>query len=218
MTTDADTIPDISDVAYQREFIERHRLASAQVPRRFRHKRLEGFHADTPERARLLAAANAYVERFRLDPDSDPGLFFSGTPGSGKSHLAVGILIALIARGVDGMFVNAPDLLAEIRASFDEGAARSEIEIMDEVARVDVLVLDDLGAEKTTDFVLDRFYQVVNRRYQSCLPTIVTTNLDLAGMDEKLGSRITSRLCEMCKIVTAFPTEDYRRRMAKEMK
>ena len=76
--------------------------------------------------------------------------------------------------------------------------------------KVDLLVLDDLGAEKPSDWMRDRLYTLVNRRYESNLPIIVTTNKDITSLEEHVGKRIVSRLCEMCQIVEKeFPGDDY---------
>jgi DNA replication protein DnaC len=104
-----------------------------------------------------------------------------------------------------------PDLLSDIRATFDEKAPLSENDLLEDVNRPDLLVLDDLGAERTSSWVNDRLYLIINRRYDSGRPILVTTNLDLGELSDKIGDRIVSRLCEMCHKFPEFPDEDYRK-------
>lgn len=217
MSQAAPEFDDLSDLEFQRRFFARRSIAAARIPSRFANKTLENFDADGKARAGLIQSARRYIAQFDGASDEQRGLLFSATtPGAGKSHLAAAILKELVAGGRTGLFWNAPDLLMELRSTIED-PDRTEQEIIDEVVGVNVLVLDDLGAEKATDFVLDRFYLIVNRRYEAMRPTIVTSNLSVDGIQARLGERIASRLCEMCKVVTAFPAEDYRRRMLKEV-
>ena len=135
-----------------------------------------------------------------------------GPVGCGKSHLAVAILREIIAKGYSGLYYNSPDLLRDIRATFDEGRDVTEEDLLDEVTTTDLLVFDDVGAERSTEFVLDRFYLIINKRYEACKPVIVTTNLDHEELEERLGTRILSRLLEMCNLFGPFPEEDWRRK------
>lgn len=199
----------------QREFFLQHRLRQAQIPRRFLNKSLKNFRSADAVRRQLVKGAEAFVKGFNLKGEFYPGLIMEGPVGCGKSHLAVSILREVIAKGYTGLYYNSPDLLSEIRATFSNDQGPSEDDILEELANVDLLVLDDLGAEKVSGFVLDRFYLVINKRYENCKPIIVTTNLDQETLINRLGDRIVSRLLEMCQEFKHFPTEDYRREKLK---
>ncbi len=138
-----------------------------------------------------------------------------GGVGSGKTHIAVAILRAVVERGFSGRYCNVVDLLDDLRATFEPNAPQSGMEIIDGVVAADLVVLDDLGAEAPTGWVHDRLYQIINRRYEESRPTLVTTNLTLDDLDRQVGPRITSRLCEMCQKVD-FPDQDYRKRQLAE--
>ncbi|MBI1784367.1 ATP-binding protein, partial [Candidatus Sumerlaeota bacterium] len=129
----------------------------------------------------------------------------------GKTHLAVAILCEIIRKGYSGLYYNSPDLLRDIRATFDENSSGNEDELLQEITEVDLLVFDDLGAEKVSDFVLDRFYLIVNKRYEGCKPIIVTSNYDEEILRARFGDRILSRLDEMCARFDRFPKQDFRR-------
>jgi len=104
------------------------------------------------------------------------------------------------------------DLLSDIRSTYGDATESNESDLLDEVNAPDLLVLDDLGAEKTSEWVNDRLYLIVNRRYESGKPVVVTTNLSLDELIRKVGERTVSRLCEICETFAPFPDEDYRRK------
>ncbi len=204
--------PDVADRAWQREYFLRRRLREARIPRRFLTKTFENFKKNDALRRRLVEHFQRYVQSFNFEKKFPPGILMIGPVGCGKSHLAAAILREIIAKGYTGLYYNSPDLLRDIRSTFNLENGRTEDELIEDLTAVDLFVLDDLGAEKVSDFVLDRFYLVVNQRYEVCKPMVVTTNLMEEELRGRLGDRIVSRFLEMCDVVDAFPQEDYRRR------
>ena len=100
---------------------------------------------------------------------------------------------------------NVPELLERIRRSFN---APTQSENFDDLADTpQLLVLDDLGAEKPSDWVRERLYTIINRRYEHCRPTIVTSNLTIDQLAKQVGSRVASRLCELCEVVELQGTD-----------
>jgi DNA replication protein DnaC len=192
------------------------RLTRANIPPRFLAKTLANFETKSRLAREIRHGAEAYISQFTpktLDPRETSrtnGLLFIGAVGSGKTHVAIAILRAVIERGFRGLYCNLVDLLDDLRASFDPNSPQAGWEIIGDVIATDLLVLDDVGAEAPTGWVLDRLYQIINRRYEENRPTIVTTNLDLEELERQVGPRITSRLCEMCSEIR-FPDRDWRR-------
>lgn len=184
------------------------RHARAQLPKRYERKTLRGFKAGDKVRARLLEHAWAYAKSFT--PGQETGLLLRGETGCGKTHIAVGILIEALRTGATGLYCNVTDLLTRLRATYNSGAEETESTVLDDVDSVDLLVLDDLGAEAATDWVRDRLYLIVNRRYEAAKATIITTNCDDYELGQKVGPRIASRIHEMCDPFEPFPPEDYR--------
>jgi DNA replication protein DnaC len=135
-------------------------------------------------------------------PESRP-VFINGPPGTGKTHLAVAYLREdLLAHGEDHCrFVRTVDLLKAIRNSFNDNSGDTEKYLLDYYgAKVTFLVLDDLGAEKVSDFVLQTLYDLLDRRYGECLETLITSNLsleELAGHYLGHGDRLASRIAGM---------------------
>jgi DNA replication protein DnaC len=175
---------------------------------------LDNFQAAKGERelGEILKAARAYANSFN---SSEPlGLLLRGIPGSGKTHIAVGIMHIVLQRGYTARYDNFSDLLSRIRESFSPDSDWSEAELLENVNKADLLVLDDLGAESTSDWVRDRLYLIINRRYESGRAVIITTNCDEHELSARVGERTASRLCEMCQVpFPPFPKVDWRRKM-----
>lgn len=162
-------------------------LSDAGVPARYRECTLDGFRTtgQSSEGQQLLAAKSqcrTYVEEF-LHSDGDlatSGLLFVGRPGCGKTHLAVAVMRELMAAyGVRGRFVDFTDLIHRLQATFDPSSSTSKRQLLDPLRRADVLVLDELGAQKPSPFVQDVLYLLINGRYADRLPTLFTTNCAL---------------------------------------
>ncbi len=210
-----DVVSPVDDIEWQRQFFSDRRLEGARIPRRFWKKNLGNFIARDKKRRELVRDAKRFVQSFSFDDEYPRGLLLRGEVGCGKSHLAIAILREIIDKGYTGLFYNSPALLQEIRDTFDAQNPRTESALIDELLETDLLIFDDLGAEKSSEWTLDRFYLIINKRYESCKPIIVTTNLDKYQLKERLGDRILSRLVEMCEFMGDFPPEDYRRRKLK---
>ncbi|MBX3730674.1 MAG: ATP-binding protein [Candidatus Sumerlaeia bacterium] len=190
---------------------EQYRVAveRARIPARFRSKRLATFKVGKSDAARreIRRFAESYAKTFR--PTEEKGLVLRGGTGSGKTHIATGILHEVLARGYSGLYVNVSNLMARLQHSYDPESAERQEDILAEIERAELLVFDDLGAESAKDWIRDRIYLIVNNRYESCRPILVTTNCDDAELAARNGDRVVSRLHEMCAVLT-FPDEDYR--------
>jgi DNA replication protein DnaC len=125
-----------------------------------------------------------------------------GAPGRGKSSLATIVMARRIERQLcDALYVTAPDLLDRIRATYGPHGEGSEPEVVDAVKTASLLVLDDLGAEKPSEWVEEKLYQVVNHRYNALLPTIFTSNLEIRALTRRVGQRIVDRVVDMSTLV-----------------
>jgi DNA replication protein DnaC len=181
----------------------RARGLSAVIPRRYR-----GLSFDRAPITDLSPSEVAPVRRFANDIaaelDRGNGLWLYGSIGSGKTSLAMLVSAAALAAGRSVAIYSLPRLLAEIRTTFEEGNNTSYVEFMERLASVDLLHIDDVGAEKTSDWVLEQLYSIVNSRYEDERSIMITTNIDHERLAEQIDARTVSRLKEMCAVVPIF--------------
>ena len=197
-----------------RESIGRQRLADANIPKRYLHCTLANFAAYNPSLDQAVAAARRVAEAF---PVVSRGLCLEGQPGVGKTHLAVAVLQQVIqTAGARGLFYDTRDLLRVIRSTYDPSIRTTELEVLRPVMTADLLVLDDLGAEKTSEWVDETMNLIVNTRYNERRLTIFTSNyLDIPDDTDpnsllfRIGFRMRSRLHEMCEFLQ-LDGADYR--------
>jgi len=199
-------------------------LTAARIPKRYEHCELSNFEFDGPRRQLFQArmAACKFAEEYPID---GTGLLLVGSIGVGKTHLAVGIIKELVlSKGIACLFYDYRELLKQIQNSYNDSVKATELDVLRPVFEADVLVLDELGAVKPTDWVWDTVSLVLNTRYNDKRTTIITTNFaDDAGQDgcvnpssefaraqratrretlgDRIGERMRSRLHEMCRII-----------------
>jgi DNA replication protein DnaC len=189
------------------------RWAAARIPPRYEHCDFQSFqsniHADAAWN-RSLSQARVLAEGFAREypAQREFGLLFMGPCGVGKTHLGVAILRALIEKGVDCLFYDFRELLKAIQASYNPVSQTTELQVLTPVLETEVLLLDDLGAGKPSEWVLETVAHILNSRYNDKRVTLLTTNyLDTPEKpnDYKLADRISermrSRLYEMCRVV-----------------
>ncbi len=147
-----------------------------------------------------LQAAKNFVRDYLNDPHT-PGLLLTGPVGSGKTFLACCIANALLARNKTLLFVVVPDLLDQIRATYDTNRTNTvtESELLETAREVPLLILDDLGAHNYTGWSKNKIFSIINYRMNYQLPTIITSNISLEDLEEYLGDRTTSRIFQMCR-------------------
>jgi DNA replication protein DnaC len=193
-------------------------LEAARIPRRYEECSLSNYKPATNNGSQLQAFNYAY-RLVREYPSVDRGLLFMGTCGVGKTHLSVAILRELMEKkGVPCLFCEFGSLLKKIQNSYNPISQTSELTVLTPVIEAEVLVLDELGASKPTDWVRDTMMHVINMRYNDRKLTIFTTNY-LDGrrsesdeiLEDRIAVRLRSRLYEMCKTVL-IDGKDYRRR------
>ncbi|MBA3766284.1 MAG: ATP-binding protein [Acidobacteria bacterium] len=193
-------------------------IEAACIPRRYAECSLINYHPAGDNATQLRAFQ--YAWRFVYEyPAIERGLLFMGTVGVGKTHLSVAILRELMEKkGVSCLFYEFGSLLKEIQNSYNPISQTSELKVLTPVIEAEVLVLDELGATKPTDWVRDTMMQIINARYNERKLTIFTTNyLDGRGterdeiLEDRIGVRLRSRFFEMCQTVQ-IEGEDYRRR------
>ncbi|OLD53636.1 MAG: hypothetical protein AUI64_05990 [Acidobacteria bacterium 13_1_40CM_2_64_6] len=178
-------------------------LKNARIPRRYAHCEFTNFETHTDSQREAHRKAMRLVEQF---PVVDRGLLFYGDPGVGKTHLAIALMKEAIRRkGARAVFYETRELLKLVRDTYNNQVEATELDVLRPVLEADLLVLDDLGREKKSEWVEETLGLVVNTRYSERRTTVVTTNLqdvdntDPSSVALQLGLRIRSRLLEMCE-------------------
>ncbi len=210
----------------------------ARIPRHYRHCDFQSFETDLQHQDSRAEAWNASLAKAKVLVESfareypggrDRGLLLMGPCGVGKTHLAVAALAELVKRGHDGIFYDYRELLKTIQSSYNPVSQTSEMDVLDPVVKMEVLLLDDLGAAKPSAWALDTVGYILNSRYNENRVTLLTTNYAdrdpgapvrmpsgqmLARVEDSLadrvGQRIRSRLYEMCRTIE-IEASDYRR-------
>lgn len=215
-------------------------LERARIPKRYQHCNFDSFDTDPHEDA----AANQSLKRAKLEAQGfaqnypigteHRGLLFMGTCGSGKTHLAVAVLKDLLQRGHSATVYDYRELLKEIQASYNAASQTAEMEVLEPVLTVEVLLLDDLGASKPSDWALETVGLILNARYNEQRVTLITTNyldrgapepvtlpggqrvqrMEAPSLADRIGERIRSRLYEMCHAIE-IAAPDYRKEISR---
>jgi len=174
----------------------------SRLGKRFRDRTFEAFEIRDYNRKAFEIALD-YAQNFGMYKEKGEGLFITGGYGVGKTHLAAAITNYLIrSKMATVIFGNVTTLLGRLRSAYSDDSEYEETQILKELHDVDLLVIDDLGKEKPTPWVEEKLYNVVNERYENYKPIIVTSNLELEEIEQRLetcGGAIVSRIIEMCR-------------------
>ena len=147
----------------------------------------------------LLTPVRGYIRKIDANLDEGRGFWFFGDVGTGKTSLAMLVSKSALDSGRSVAIYSMPRLLADIKETYEDGSRHSYMELFERLCTVDLLHIDDLGAEKRTEWVLEQLYAIVNERWQEQKSMIVTTNLlDPEELRAQIGPRTVSRITEMC--------------------
>jgi DNA replication protein DnaC len=181
----------------------RARGLSNAIPKKYR-----GVSFDRPPITDMPAATvqvvRAYLRNLDQRLEEGRGLWLYGDVGTGKTTLAMLVSKSALEAGRSVAIYSLPRLLAEIRDTYEEGSRHSYTDLLDRLAEVDLLHIDDVGTEKTSPWVLEQLYAIVNSRYEEQRSIVLTTNLDREALAEQINPRTVSRLEEMCEELPLF--------------
>ena len=208
----------------ERQMLEFNRLRKirglrngAKVPKRFQSRTLDNFIAETDKQRHVLKVCRAYVDRFDDRLEQGGGLILLGSVGTGKSHLAYGIGNALLEQERSVMGIDVYELMDLIKekAFSKESGSSERAAIKSFVSGLDLLILDEIGAQLGTDWESLMLFKIINERYKQMLPTILISNLDRQALGEYLGERIVDRMQEGGGATLTLDWESYRSKRSK---
>jgi DNA replication protein DnaC len=196
--------------------------SSLNIPRKYYHATLNNFiDGGVTSRKFILSKVKEYV--YSDDIEEGIGFFFYGQNGVGKTHLAVAILKELYSlKGITGLFYDTTVLLYDLKATFEGNSSTREL--LDNVIKAPILVLDDLGSERLSDWAKDILHYIIISRYNDKLPVIITSNISLEkevgkdiqqDIESKFGKGVSSRLIEICYPIFV-EGEDFRKTTIKQ--
>ncbi len=193
-------------------------LGKSGIKKRYLSRTIDSFSV-TAENKRSFEVATDYIKNFREYFTQGKGLYLEGPCGTGKTHLAIAIALAIINTGVPVICKTSIDILGDIKRCYERNSEVTEEEVLEAYKTVDLLIIDDLGKEQVTEWSVPVLYSILNERYEALLPTIITTNYNTTALAEKLSAKgdaetataIISRFVESSKRVT-MPWADYRRK------
>lgn len=184
------------------------RIAEASASRRIRaledrgiglrhlDKTFSTFVVDTEEQRKALEVCRSVADAVCEGQKRVPSLILSGAPGTGKTHLTCAMVQHCYDAGMDAGKRNIIDIIREIKATWRKDSERNEDEVIERYASADLMVIDEIGVQFGTDTERMYVFDIINRRYEQCLPTVLITNLDVAGLLEEIGERVLDRLRE----------------------
>jgi DNA replication protein DnaC len=179
----------------------RTRSLSRVIPRRFDRVSFDRPPVTDMPRP-IVRAVRDYADRIGENLDAGRGLWLMGDVGTGKTTLATLVSKAALDAAHSVAIYSLPDLFRQVRRTYDEGADMSDVELIDR------LQLDDVGAERTSEWVLEQLYSIVNARYEAERSIVLTTNIsDVDELRAQVGERTVSRLTEMCEQIPVFGTD-----------
>ena len=182
-------------------------IKNSKMSKRSLNYKFENFEVNSNNK-KVYQSLKDYSERF-VNLEERKGLILTGNNGVGKTHLACSIANELIKNGIPIIYGTLINLLAELKNTYDNDNNISEMEIIKLYEKVDLLVIDDLGKEKPSEWGLEKLFTIINSRYENNLPVIITTNYDQNSLINRLSingeietvNSIISRLYEMCYLV-----------------
>jgi DNA replication protein DnaC len=186
-------------------------LEVARIPQRFAKKTFTDFHAEDSAQQTALDACVAYVNDFSKHRRDGRCMLLLGLVGTGKTHLSVAVIKQLIdEQMVRAIYRTASGILGDIKATFNDRQGPNEADILHEVVAADLLVLDEVGATKQSEFELATLFTIINGRYEQNRPTIIVSNLSPSELNDAIGMRCVDRIRENGCIGIPFEWESHR--------
>ena len=186
------------------------KVKSAAIPERFRDRTLDSYIAKTTGQKDALAFAKEYAENFDEVLQTGRSCIFVGKPGTGKTHLAIGIALSIMQQQQSALFVTVQRLIRRVKDSWHT-KEETESEVIDAYASPDLLILDEVGVHFGSEFEKQVLFDVLNERYEKLKPSILLSNIPSEQLSDYLGERVTDRLRENKGRMIGFNWDSYRK-------
>jgi len=182
------------------------------IPRRFANKTLENYSVNSAQQRKVVELCRNYVVHFERVKDQGTSMVFCGKPGTGKTHLVYAIVNALQKKSITAVVRTAADMTSEVKEAYkSDHSDVTPTTVSSKFAEFDLLVIDEVGVQVSSDAEKRIFFNIINKRYENMLPTILISNLALPELTEFIGERVVDRMRENRGVVFAFDWGSYRK-------
>lgn len=183
----------------------------SRIPKRFLGKTISNYNAKTKQQATIAGTCDKFIKNFDSAVDNGTSLVFCGKPGTGKTHLAYAIVSALREKYVTAVIRTAADMTSEIKEAYkSENSDITPTTVTEKYSSFNLLVIDEVGVQVSSDAEKRIFFDVINKRYENMLPTILISNLEMPELTKFVGERVMDRMKENGGVVFAFDWESHR--------
>ena len=199
------------EAALEREQLKwKAKINGAAIPERFKDRTLDSYIARTTGQKKALAFSKEYAENFDQVMKAGRSAIFVGKPGTGKTHLAIGIALEIIKQQRSPVFVTVQRLIRRVKDSW-RTKEETESDVIDAFASPDLLILDEVGVQFGSEFEKQMLFDVLNERYEKLKPSILLSNIPREQLSDYLGERVTDRLRENGGKMIGFDWDSYRK-------
>lgn len=188
------------------------RIGQACIPERFRDRTLESFVIEHDGHRKVFDFAKDYAENFDEMRRIGRCAIFVGKPGTGKTHLAIGIALHIMKQKRSVLFTTVQRAIRRVKDTWTKGSEESESQAINAIAYPDLLILDEVGVQFGSEFEKQVLFDILNERYEARKPTILLSNIPSSGLKDYLGERVADRLKEDGGKLHSFDWESHRRR------
>lgn len=182
--------------ASRRNAVWQHKLGEANIPDRFKDRTLASYKATGDGQRRALTFAKAYADQFDSVITSGRSAIFCGKPGTGKTHLSIGIALAVMGTGKSALFTTVQRMVRRMKETFRKDSDDSERDVLNMLTYPDLLIIDEIGIQFGSEFEKNLMFDILNERYENRKPTLLLSNLTASEVKVFLGERIYDRLKE----------------------
>lgn len=174
------------------------KIGDAGIPERFKQRTLETYVVDTnnSKQQKIFNFCKDYAANFQQIRKTGQSFMMLGTVGTGKTHLSIGVALEVMKNGNSAVFSSASKIFRAIKDTYHKGSHQKESEVMAIYTQCDLLIIDEVGVQRGSDFEKETFFDVINERYENMRPTIILSNLTIEEIKVFLGERVFDRLRE----------------------